>query len=90
MGKKSRKSRRKKPAPRGGGAVHSNQPAAASVVARYCDKECQVDDFSHHAQCCPLLARRWDGVGPIPTQLFTMRGSSDDPASSPAREQEKD
>ena len=32
MGKKSRKSRRKKPAPRGGGAVHSNQPPAASVV----------------------------------------------------------
>ena len=69
---------------------------AGCGVARYCDKECQVDDFSHHAQCCPLLARRWDGVGEsIPLQLFDLCAERkwDDPAVLPsarARERLRD
>ena len=53
-------------------------------VARYCDEECQANDFSHHAKCCQTLARRWDGVGPIPTQLFKTDGASNDPAVLPS------
>ncbi len=41
-------------------------------VARYCDEECQANDFSHHAKSCHVLARRWDGLGPIPKQLFDL------------------
>ena len=41
-------------------------------VARYCDEQCQANDFSHHAKCCQTLARRWNGVGPIPKQLFDL------------------
>ena len=57
---------------------------AGCGVARYCDEACQAGDFSHHAKCCPFLASRWEGVGPIPTQLLTMPGSSDDPAIVPS------
>ena len=39
------------------------------AVARYCGEECQAADFSHHEKCCPVLARRWDGVGSCPTRL---------------------
>ena len=45
---------------------------AGCGVARYCDEGCQAADFSHHAKRCIVLARRWDGVGPIPTQLFDL------------------
>ena len=53
-------------------------------VARYCDEECQVDDFSHHAQCCLALARRWDGVGPIPTQLLNACSNPFNPTVVPS------
>ena len=39
------------------------------AVARYCDEDCQAADFSHHAEHCPVLARRWSGVGTIPSGL---------------------
>ena len=39
------------------------------AVARYCDEECQAADFTHHEKCCPVLARRWDGVGSCPSGL---------------------
>ncbi len=57
---------------------------AGCGVARYCGEDCQAADFSHHAQCCPLLARRWDGVGPIPTQLFDLPSAWKDPAVLPS------
>ena len=44
---------------------------AGCGVARYCDETCQAGDFSHHAKCCPLLARRWKGVGSMPTSLLS-------------------
>ena len=44
---------------------------AGCGVARYCDGTCQAGDFSHHAKCCPLLARRWKGVGSMPTSLLS-------------------
>ena len=79
MGKKSR---RKKP-----GAVRSNQPAAVLQPASVdCDKECQANDFSHHAKCCPVLARRWDGAGSMPLKLFDLfaEGKWKDPAVLPS------
>jgi len=59
---------------------------AGCAVARYCDKECQANDFSHHAKCCPVLARRWDGVGSMPLQLFDLiaAGTWNDPAVLPS------
>ena len=65
-------------------------------MARYCGEKCQAKDFSHHSKCCPLLARRWDGVGEsIPLQLFDLctEGKWDDPAVLPsarARERLRD
>ena len=56
---------------------------AGCGVARYCDKDCQENDFSHHAKSCQVLARRWDGVGPIPTQLFHTP-NWEDPAVVPS------
>ena len=58
---------------------------AGCGVARYCDKECQALDFSHHAQCCPVLARRWDGAGSMPLKLFDLCAERkwDDPAVLP-------
>ncbi len=53
-------------------------------MARYCDEEGPANDFSHHANSCPILARRWDGVGPIPMQLFKTAGASNDPAVLPS------
>ena len=55
-------------------------------VARYCDKECQANDFSHHAKCCPVLARRWDGAGSMPLKLFDLfaEGKWKDPAVLPS------
>ena len=55
-------------------------------VARYCGEKCQANDFSYHAQCCPVLAHRWEGVGPIPTQLVPLLLSEtwNDPAVLPS------
>ena len=55
-------------------------------VARYCGKECQADDFSHHEKCCPLLAQRWSGVGTVPGSLVQTleNGTWDDPAVIPS------
>ena len=59
---------------------------AGCGVARYCDETCQALDFSHHAQCCPVLARRWDGAGSMPLKLFDLcaEGKWDDPAVLPS------
>jgi hypothetical protein len=55
-------------------------------VARYCGEDCQAADFSHHEKCCPLLARRWDGVGIAPLSLIPIisDGSWEDPAVLPS------
>ena len=57
---------------------------AGCGVARYCDETCQAGDFSHHVKCCPVLACRWEGVGPIPTQLFTLPGAAMNPEVLPS------
>ena len=55
-------------------------------MARYCDEECQANDFSHHAKSCHVLARRWDGVGIAPMSLIPLisDGSWKDPAILPS------
>ena len=55
-------------------------------MARYCDEECQANDFSHHAKSCHVLARRWDGVGIAPLSLVPLlrTGSWQDPAVLPS------
>ena len=58
-------------------------------VARYCGEKCQAKDFSHHSKSCPLLARRWDGVGFIPEQLFKLRYHEDPDVLPSARARER-
>ena len=57
-------------------------------VARYCGKECQANDFLHHEKCCPVLARRWSGVGTFPSGLLQTLidgpGTWNDPAVIPS------
>ena len=55
------------------------------AVARYCDEECQAADFSHHAERCPVLARRWSGVGTCPSGLkqAILGGTWNNPAVIP-------
>ena len=57
---------------------------AGCGVARYCGENCQAGDFSHHAKCCPVLARQWDGAGSIPTQLFALPGAAMNPEVLPS------
>ena len=35
-------------------------------------------------KCCPVLACRWEGVGPIPTHLFTLPGAAMNPEVLPS------
>ena len=58
-------------------------------VARYCGEKWQAKDFSHHSKCCPLLARRWDGVGSSRSTSL-IYAIMKTPMSSPARGQEKE
>ena len=37
-------------------------------VARYCDENCQANDFSHHARCCAVPASRYAWVGRAPRE----------------------
>ena len=55
-------------------------------VARYCGNECQANDFLHHEKRCPVLARRWSGVGCVPVSLVQTleNGTWDDPAVIPS------
>ena len=59
---------------------------AGCGVARYCGKECQANDFLHHEKRCPVLARRWSGVGSCPTGLAQtlMDGKWNDQAVIPS------
>ena len=62
------------------------------VVARYCGEECQANDFSHHEKCCPVLARRWNGIGFCPTGLLEtlIDGTCNDPAVIPSARARKE
>ena len=44
----------------------------------------KAGDFAHHVKCCPVLACRWEGVGPIPTHLFTLPGAAMNPEVLPS------
>jgi len=55
-------------------------------VARYCNEACQANDFAHHENRCPVIARQWHGVGFFPPSLIhaVLDGTWQDPAVIPS------